>query len=103
MFTTIPIWDVDKYIESGGNLLLIDLRDRDSYGLGHLRGALNLPYEEMDRWIPSLPKNKLLIFYCFRGGQSMMVCRMLEPLGYCVMNVANGITCYRGKYLVYDG
>lgn len=102
MFTTIPIWDVDKYIESGRDLLLIDLRDRDSYGWGHLEGAINLPYDEIDHWISSLPQDKLLIFYCFRGGQSMMVCRILEPLGYYVINVANGIAYYRGKYLVCD-
>ena len=42
----------------------------------------------------------MLVFYCARGGQSMMVCRYLARMGYSVLNVANGIAYYRGKYLV---
>ena len=30
----------------------------------------------------------------------MMVCRYLSRMGYSVLNVANGIAYYRGKYLV---
>jgi len=47
-----------------------------------------------------LPKDKLLIIYCSRGGQSMIVCRNLEQSGYDVVNIANGITYYKGKYMV---
>lgn len=100
MFRTIPIWDVDRYIESSCDILLVDLRDRRSYEESHIKGAVNLPFEEMDSWFYRLPRDKMLIFYCFRGGQSMMVCRDLERLGYYVINVANGIAYYRGKYMV---
>lgn len=100
MFRTIPIWDIDRYIESGYKLLLIDLRDRSEYEKSHIRGAVNLPYEERENWIHQLPQDRMMIFYCTRGGQSMMICRILERLGYYVINVANGITYYQGKYLV---
>ncbi len=100
MFRTIPIWEVDHYIDNNSSLLLIDLRDRASYQNSHIMGAVNLPYEDRESWMNSLPKDKLLIFYCTRGGQSMIVCRYLEPIGYHVINVANGIAYYRGKYMV---
>lgn len=100
MFQTIPIWEIDNYIDYEDNIMIIDLRNRQSYYKAHIRGAVNLPYEEMDNWIGSLRKDKLLIFYCTRGGQSMMVCRILEPQGYHVVNIANGIAYYRGKYMV---
>ena len=78
----------------------IDLRSQSSYRQSHIMGAVNLPYEDMDQWMSSLPKDKLLIFYCSRGGQSMMACRKLEQAGYNVVNIANGIAYYKGKYMV---
>jgi rhodanese-related sulfurtransferase len=100
MFKTIPIWEVDHYINYYSDIMIIDLRSQSSYRQSHIQGAVNLPYEDMDRWVSSLPKDKLLIFYCSRGGQSMMACRKLEQSGYNVVNIANGIAYYRGKYMV---
>ena len=101
MFRTIPNWEIDHYIESNSNLLIIDLRNRASYRTAHIKGAVNLPYEEMDVWINSFPIDKLLLFYCSRGGKSMIICRQLDQLGYNTLNVANGIGYYRGKYMVH--
>ncbi|GLC82653.1 rhodanese-like domain-containing protein [Lacrimispora brassicae] len=101
MFRTIPIWEVDHYINYNENIMIIDLRSQSSYRQSHIRGAVNLPYEDMDQWVSSLPKDKLLIFYCSRGGQSMIVCRKLEQAGYNVVNIANGIAYYKGKYMVH--
>lgn len=100
MFKSIPIWEVDYYIDNISNAMLIDLRDRVSYQSYHIMGAVNWPYEDRDSWMIRLPKDKVLLFYCFRGGQSMMVCKYLEPMGYDVINIANGIVYYKGKYMV---
>jgi rhodanese-related sulfurtransferase len=100
MFTTIPIWEVDHYIDDGYSIALIDLRDRRSFAMGHIKGAVNFPFEERENWYCKLPRDRILIFYCSRGGQSMQICRDLEPLGYHVINVANGMAYYTGKYLV---
>ncbi|WP_455436731.1 rhodanese-like domain-containing protein [Hungatella hathewayi] len=98
MFKTIPIGEVDYYIEN--DMMVIDLRNAASYQIAHINGAVNIPYEEIDQRISELPRDKILVFYCARGGQSMMVCRYLSRMGYSVLNVANGIAYYRGKYLV---
>ncbi len=100
MFRTIPIWEIDYYIESNNNAMIIDLRRREFYRNSHIKGAVNLPYEDRDEWMSDLPMNQLLIFYCSRGGQSMSVCRELEPYGFRLVNIANGIEYYRGKYMV---
>ncbi len=100
MFRTIPIWEIDNYIESNNNAMIIDLRREESYRKNHIKGAVNLPYENRDEWMSGLPLNQLLIFYCSRGGQSMSVCRELEPYGFRLVNIANGIEYYRGKYMV---
>ena len=100
MFKTIPISEVDYYIENGYDMMLIDLRNPASYKRAHISGAVNIPYEELEQRISQLPKDKILVFYCSRGGQSMMACRYLARMGYSVVDVASGIAFYRGKYLI---
>lgn len=100
MFTTVPIREVDQYIENGYDMVLIDLRNAASYERAHISGAVNIPFEELESRISELPKDRPLVFYCSRGGQSMMACRYLDRCGYLVVDLANGIAYYRGKYLV---
>lgn len=100
MFTTVPIREVDQYIENGYDMVLIDLRNTASYERAHISGAVNIPFEELESRISELPKDRPLVFYCSRGGQSMMACRYLDRYGYRVVDLANGIAYYRGKYLV---
>lgn len=102
MFKTISIREVDYYIDGGYDMALIDLRDAHSYERAHLKGAVNIPYEELWNRVSFLPKEKLLVFYCIRGGLSLMACRRLDLLGYSVMGIVSGLSDYRGKYLVRE-
>ena len=66
----------------------------------HIRGAVNIPYETFERGDGGLPKDKTLIFYCARGGQSMKVCARLSRQGFQTVNLVGGIDHYQGRYLV---
>ena len=89
---------LDDYIESE-DVLVIDLRDRESYKQGHIRAAVNIPYQELEEH-SVLPKGKLLIFYCDRGGASMAAARQMEKKGYEARSVIGGFESYRGRNLV---
>ena len=45
-------------VEDLGDLLilLIDLRDPEAYAAGHLAGAVNIPFSELENWIDRLPR-----------------------------------------------
>ena len=47
-------------------LVLIDSRSQGQFDEGHLKGALNIPLEEMERNpdLPRVPKGVRLVFYC---------------------------------------
>lgn len=99
-YGTIRDTELDRCVERPDQYLIIDLRNVSSYRNCHIKGAQNFPYQEMDSWQDSLTLDKVLVFYCSRGSQSMLACNRLSAMGYQVLNVANGITFYRGKYLV---
>ena len=90
--------DVSKYIYYS-DVLIVDLRDPGEYKKGHIRGAWNIPYEELENR-KDLPDNKILVFYCDRGGASMVAAREFVRRGYRTRSVIGGFAAYRGRNLV---
>ncbi len=47
-----------------GSVLLLDVRPRDEFALGHLPGALNIPLGQLARRLSKLPKTLRIVAYC---------------------------------------
>lgn len=91
--------ELEQYLDKGRDIFLVDIRDRDSYEKSHIRGAVNIPSEELPDRMGELPGDRLIVLYCYRGPHSMLAARMLSGYGYRVSDVYGGIEYYRGKYL----
>lgn len=61
--------------------LLVDLRSPDAYADAHLMGAINIPYSDLESWMPQLPKDVLIILYDQDGSTSDEVARLLIEKG----------------------
>ena len=70
--------------------ILIDIRARDDYRVGHWEGAINYPEEETKDYAKVLQKKRPIILYCEHGGASMQLARMLGKKGYEVGSVVGG-------------
>ena len=95
---------------------IIDLRDEEDYRQMHIKGSINVPFNLMEVAINGLcnyhmnirikgieyDKNTIMVFYCTRGSQSMMICSRLSGWGYTCKSLVGGIKQYRGKYLVQN-
>ncbi len=81
--------------------ILIDLRDPKEYKKAHIRGAVNVPYEEASR-LELYPPDQKLIIYCDRGGASLSVAKNLAAKGFRVYSLNGGIQGYRGRNLVKE-
>lgn len=87
---TIAFRELDKY-KNDKTCIIIDLRGRELYKEGHVDGAWNIPYEYLmeEAW-ELLPKDKLLLLYCERGGAAMMAGRELTKKGFHVKAAVGG-------------
>lgn len=93
-FELVYAADLDRVLrESRG--LLIDIREREDYRAGHWQGAVNYPYDEIERGRARLPKNRKLILYCEHGGGSMQLARTLGQRGYAAATVVGGYAALR--------
>ena len=102
MFPVEPISGkmLDYYVGRKDSFL-IDLRNPKEYHTGHIKGAVNVPYEKFEEMQTNdFPKGKILVLYCDRGGASLLLARQLAKLGYCTRSVIGGFGAYRGRNLV---
>lgn len=69
---------------------IIDIQDRYNYNIYHLRGAINIPYEElMNNYRNYLNKRDIYYIYCKSGKLSKRVVTVLSYLGYNVNLIEN--------------
>ena len=104
MFPVEPISAkmLDYYV-GRKDAFLIDFRDREAYRTGHIKGAINVPYEKFEEMQEyDFPKGKTLVLYCERGGASLLAARILAKKGYQTRTVIGGMNAYRGRNLICD-
>jgi len=66
------------------NALVIDVRSSDEFARDHVKGAVNLPLEQVQRRIGSIEPDhqRPILVHCLSGSRSAMACRILRGLGY---------------------
>ena len=73
--------------------ILLDVRTREEYDSGHIKGAVLLPYDEIgERAAARLPdKSAVILVYCRSGVRSEIAARELLSLGYVNVYDMGGI------------
>ena len=74
--------------------IIIDVRSSQEYLEGHLAGAINIPYYEINRNVYNIIKNrnKEIVVYCQEGVRSKQAFKILRKLKYeKVFNLYGGI------------
>lgn len=94
-FRAITVAQLWKLLEEP-DVYVIDLRERCDYCRSHLRGAKNLPYDEIRRWEGILPKNRRIILYCEYGNTSLYAAKRLASKGYRVYTLIGGLNALNG-------
>lgn len=100
MWYLISAEDLERYLDEGREMLLVDMRDPSDYAKNHIQGAVNIPGDELMERLFCLPFDKLIVLYCYHGPNSMLAARQLAQRGYRAADVYGGILSYHGKYLV---
>ena len=47
-----------------GKAIFVDVRSRDSYEAGHIKGAVSIPESQIVERLKELPPHKMIITYC---------------------------------------
>ncbi len=96
-FETISPREIDAFLFREG-YSVIDIREPRDFRRLHLKGAICIPYGQLEERARFL-KNQTLVLYCERGGASLMAARQLAEKGYRVKTMIGGIQAYKGRNL----
>lgn len=81
------------------HVLLVDLRDENSYRKGHIRHAKNLPFEQISQWEKEIPERVNLALYCRYGNLSLLAARRLRGRKGAVYTLIGGYEAYQSALL----
>jgi phage shock protein E len=77
--------------------LLLDVRAAEEYAEGHIKSAVNLPYDRIVAGTPDVPKDRLIIVYCRSGRRSALAAESLQKLGFSDIADFGGISNWKGS------
>ncbi|PSL42058.1 rhodanese-related sulfurtransferase [Planomicrobium soli] len=91
--------DLQKLVESGADLNLIDVREAEEVAYGMVPGAVHIPLGQLPEQISELDEAKEYHVICKAGGRSAMACDYLASNGYQTVNVEGGMMDWNGEVI----
>lgn len=72
--------DYRELIENGAKI--VDVRSPSEYRMGHIKGSVNIPLQEINKKHKKLNKNQTIITCCASGVRSASAKNILESNGF---------------------
>ena len=72
--------DYRELLDNGAKI--VDVRTPSEYRMGHIKGSVNLPLQELNRKLKKLNKNQTIITCCASGVRSAQAKSILESNGF---------------------
>ena len=74
---------------------IIDIRNKYYYDLGHIHGAIYIPYYNLlNNHNYYINKYSIYYLYCDKGDQSLEIVNRLNSFGYHTINIIGGYEAY---------
>jgi rhodanese-related sulfurtransferase len=68
---TVTVASFEKtWKEKPGSVMLVDVRDPKEFAAGTIKGAVNIPMNDLEKKIATLPTDKPVVFVCGTGARS---------------------------------
>ena len=94
---TMITTEVQRAIESGAAVKLIDVREVEEVEAGHIPGIINIPLSVLQSHMPELDKSEKYIVVCRSGNRSGMATQLLESQGFDATNMVGGMLEWQGE------
>ena len=99
MIEEISATDLNKRIDSGDDIQLIDVRQPDEYAFAKIAGAKLIPLGEVLTRKDEIDEKRETVIHCKMGGRSAKAIEMLKSAGYTgdLKNLKGGITAWSNE------
>lgn len=98
MFSSAPAVDFKQMVKEGA--VILDVRSPGEFNSGHIKGAINIPVDQLAKQLNKLSdKNKTIITCCASGMRSASARGILKSNGYTHVHNGGGWSSLQNKIL----
>jgi len=90
---TIDVEELKGRISGGNAPVILDVRTRREFAMGHIEGAINMPVDELRSNIGKLDRDSEIVVHCRTSYRSYLAYRILKNNGF------NNVKNLNGSYL----
>ena len=85
--------EAKRIMDEESDCIIVDAREQSEYDQGHIKGAIVIPYTEIEQKAEELLPNKtqLILVYCRSGRRSKIAAQSLVNMGYKNVKEFGGI------------
>lgn len=100
-FEATPIGLKETLETTPGNVVVVDVRDEESFRKEHILGATNIPAKDIVKRLADLPRDRTIVTYCWDMTCALAPKAALElaQKGFKVQFLAGGLEEWRKKGL----
>lgn len=86
MFThkKVTAAEVKEMLDKGKDFVLLDVRTKEEFADGHIKGAINIPLQVLENEVTTEIEDKeaMIVLYCRSGVRTLQADCILGELGY---------------------
>lgn len=87
-------------IQSDMGPLILDVRTAEEYAAGHIPGAVNIHFREIDTRLDEIPENSPIVLYCERGIRAAIAEKTLREAGVeAILHLEGNMLAWRQNNL----
>lgn len=84
-------------------VLVLDVRDADSFNKSHIKGARNVSIVTLSEVIETTPKSMIILIYCYHGYASQEYAQIFSDSGFpIVYSLDGGYDAWSGRLRMPD-
>ena len=89
----IPQDEAKRIMYEESDYIIVDAREQSEYDEGHIKGAIVIPYTEIEQKAEEMlpDKEQLILVYCRSGRRSKIAAQSLANMGYTNVKEFGGI------------
>ena len=89
----IPQDEAKRIMDEESDYIIVDAREQSEYYEGHIKGAIVIPYTEIEQKAEEMlpDKEQLILVYCRSGRRSKIAAQSLANMGYTNVKEFGGI------------
>ena len=77
----LPAEELKRHLDAHGKVLVVEVREPGKFN-ETIPGATNIPFDELEGRLKSVPKDTYLVFTCGTGRTSSQAAKLAEDLGF---------------------